>query len=50
MYHFHIPPIFTDMIPVFERRWYIDRFVEQKQREHEAVQRETQKAKGTVSQ
>lgn len=44
MYHMHIPPTEVDRMPVFERRWYIDRFVEQKQKENEAIERERRKA------
>lgn len=45
MYHCHVPPCYTMEIPVFERKWYIDRFVEQKKKENEAIEREKRKAR-----
>jgi hypothetical protein len=33
------------MIPIFERKWQIERFIEQKRKENEAIDREKRKAK-----
>ena len=32
-------------MPVFERKWYVDRFIEQKRKEAEEYQKAAQKAK-----
>jgi len=45
MYHMHIPPWYSMMIPIFERKWLIDKFIEQKKKENEAIEREKRKAK-----
>lgn len=45
MYHLNIPPYYTERIPIFERKWYIDKFTDQKAKEHEAVEKERRKAR-----
>jgi hypothetical protein len=32
-------------LPIFERKWYIERFIDQKKKENEAIEREKRKAK-----
>jgi hypothetical protein len=39
MYHLHMPPSETLMMPVNERKWYVHRFIQQKEKENEAMEK-----------
>jgi hypothetical protein len=43
LYNFHMSPQETKKIPIFDRKWFIDRFVAQKAKEQEAYEREVKK-------
>jgi len=45
MYHMHVTRNHALALPVEERKWFIDRFIKQKQKENEAVEAERRKAK-----
>lgn len=45
MYHMRIPPHFTERIPIFERKYYINLFTEQKKKENEAIEAANRRAK-----
>lgn len=45
MYHLKMPPHYTEKIPVWERRYYIELFTEQKKKENEAQETAARKAK-----
>jgi hypothetical protein len=38
-YHFRTTPEISMTIPVFERKWYINRFIQQKDRENEMIKK-----------
>lgn len=43
MYHMKQQWPHVMQLPVPERRWYVDRFIEQKEKEHKAAERARQK-------
>lgn len=45
MYHMHIPIWHVRMIPIFERKWLIEKFIEQKKKENEAIERESRRSR-----
>jgi hypothetical protein len=45
MYHLQIPEQYVRKMEIFTRKWHIDRFVDQKQRENEAIEKERKKAR-----
>jgi hypothetical protein len=45
MYHLHQSKRDALVIPVYERRWLIDRFVKQKDRENEQIEAAKRQAK-----
>lgn len=38
LYHLHLPPTQSMCLPVYERKWLLNRFVEQKEKEHQAME------------
>jgi hypothetical protein len=44
-YHFRTEPYISMSIPIFERKWYIERFITQKEKENEAMEDAKRKAK-----
>ncbi len=45
LYNFQMPPWETNRLVIIERKWFIDRFIKQKDREKEAYDREKAKVK-----
>lgn len=45
MYHLHMPPREVRRMPILERKYYIEKFVDQKKRENESIEKERRKAK-----
>ena len=45
MYHLQMPPSVSMGMPVYERKWMINRFMEQKEKEHQAMEAARKKAK-----
>ena len=45
MYHLHMPPDKSMSLPVYERKWLINKFVEQKEKENEAIENSNKKRK-----
>ncbi len=45
LYNFQMPPWETNQLPILERKWFIDRFIKQKEREKEAYDRERSKSR-----
>lgn len=44
MYQLHIPPQVAMSVPIHERKWYIERFIHQKEKENEAMEAAKRKA------
>jgi hypothetical protein len=42
-YYYHCPPWETRRLPVFERKWFLDRFVQQKEKENEEMEKARKK-------
>jgi hypothetical protein len=38
-YYYRTPPWETRHLPIFERKWYIDRYVDQKEKENKELDR-----------
>ena len=45
MYHLHMPPGQSMALPVYERKWLVNRFIEQKEKEHQAIEAAKKKGK-----
>ena len=45
MYHLQIPDFYVRKMEVFNRKFHIERFVEQKQKENEAMEKERKKGR-----
>lgn len=45
MYHLHLPRESFMTLPINERKWLIERFIAQKERENEAMESAKRKAK-----
>ena len=43
-YHMGIAPSEVDRWPIWVRKWMVERFVDQKQKENDAIKREQRKA------
>lgn len=45
MYHLHLPRESFMSLPINERKWLIERFIQQKEKENEALEAAKRKAK-----
>ncbi|MCK9458566.1 MAG: hypothetical protein M0R80_02920 [Proteobacteria bacterium] len=45
MYHLRQKPEVAMSFPIFERKWFIERFIQQKEKENEAIEAAKQKSK-----
>lgn len=45
MYHMQIPAQLVRSMDIFDRKWHIERFVSQKQKENEAIESERKKTR-----
>ena len=45
LYHMHLEPRKSMQLPINERKWMIERFIKQKERENQAIEAAKRKAK-----
>ena len=44
LYHMHLDPFIAMQIPVYERKWHVERFITQKEKENAAMESAKRKA------